>query len=155
MIFSMIASCSVALLSAQAPAAQAPAPLQPPAEARPTSPTLEDVAYPFPVHHLPLTMYGHDVRLAYMDVPASGSPNGRTVVLLHGMNFYGEYWSATIDVLRKEGFRVVVPDQVGFGRSSKPVMPYTLSEMAANTRKLLETLRIPNAAIVGHPMGGI
>jgi pimeloyl-ACP methyl ester carboxylesterase len=100
-------------------------------------------------------MYGHDVRLAYMDVPPAEPANGRTVVLLHGMNFYGEYWSATIDVLRKEGFRVVVPDQVGFGRSSKPIMPYTFSEMAANTRKLLETLAIPKAAIVGHSMGGM
>jgi hypothetical protein len=43
--------------------------------------------------------------MAYMDVPAVGQPNGRIVVLLHGMNFYGEYWSGTIDVLRKEGFR--------------------------------------------------
>src|SRR5207245_1827063 len=142
-------------LAASAHAQPASPPLQPPPDAKPTSPTLEDVAYPYPVHLLPLTMYGHDVRLAYMDVPASSAPNGRTVVLLHGMNFYGEYWTATIDVLRKEGFRVVVPDQVGFGRSSKPVMPYTFSDMAANTRKLLETLRISKAAVVGHSMGGM
>jgi pimeloyl-ACP methyl ester carboxylesterase len=146
----MISSLLAAFLTMQTPA-----PMQPPADVKPTSPTLEDVAYPFPVHYLALTMYGHDVRLAYMDVPASEPANGHTVVLLHGMNFYGEYWSATIDVLRKEGFRVVVPDQVGFGRSSKTVMPYTFSEMAANTRKLLETLRIPKAAIVGHSMGGM
>jgi len=135
--------------------AQPSAQIQPPPDAKPTSPTLEDVAYPHPVHYLPLTMYGHDVRLAYMDVPPSASANGRTVVLLHGMNFYGEYWTATIDVLRKEGFRVVVPDQVGFGRSSKVVMPYTFSEMAANTRKLLDTLGVAKAAIVGHSMGGM
>jgi pimeloyl-ACP methyl ester carboxylesterase len=93
--------------------------------------------------------------MAYMDVPATASANGRTVVLLHGMNFYGEYWAATIDVLRKAGFRVIVPDQVGFGRSSKPIMPYTLSDMAMNTRKLLETLGVQKAAIVGHSMGGM
>jgi pimeloyl-ACP methyl ester carboxylesterase len=131
------------------------APLQAPPEAKPMSPTLEDVPYPYPVHYLPLTVYGRDVRMAYMDVPASGQANGRAVVLLHGMNFYGEYWSATIDVLRQEGFRLVVPDQVGFGRSSKPIIPYTLSDMAANTHKLLETLGIQKAAIVGHSMGGM
>jgi len=119
------------------------------------SPTLEDVAYPYRVHDMPLTLYGQDVRMAYMDVPAAGQPNGHTVVLLHGMNFYGEYWSGTIDVLRKEGFRVVVPDQVGFGRSTKVIIPYTLSDMAANTRKLLETLKVGRAAIVGHSMGGM
>src|SRR2546427_677418 len=128
---------------------------QAPADAKAYSPTLEDVPYPYPVHHLALTLYGHDARMAYMDVPPAGQPNGRTVVLLHGMNFYGEYWSSTIEVLRKEGFRVVVPDQVGFGRSTKPIMPYTLSDMALNTRKLLESLGVQKAAIVGHSMGGM
>jgi pimeloyl-ACP methyl ester carboxylesterase len=101
------------------------------------------------------TMYGHDVRMAYMDVPAAAPASGRAVVLLHGMNFYGEYWASTIAVLRTAGFRVIVPDQVGFGRSTKPIMPYTLSDMAFNTHKLLETLGVPKAAIVGHSMGGM
>src|SRR6185436_19031862 len=104
---------------------------------------------------MPLTVYSHDVRMAYMDVPPANQPNGRVVVLLHGMNFYGEYWSGTIEVLRKEGFRVVVPDQVGFGRSTKAIIPYTLSDMAANTKKLLDTLNIPKAMVVGHSMGGM
>ena len=90
-----------------------------------------------------------------MDVPPVGTPNGRTVVLLHGMNFFGEYWSATIEVLRKEGFRVVVPDQIGFGRSSKPIIPYNFHDMALNTAKLLQHLKIEKAAIVGHSMGGM
>lgn len=136
-------------LSAQTPAMKAPA------DARAFSPTLEDVPYPHPVHTMPIVMYGHDVRMAYMDVAPAAAANGRTVVLLHGMNFYGEYWSNTIEVLRNEGFRVVVVDQVGFGRSSKPIMPYTLSDMAFNTAKLLDTLGVARANIVGHSMGGM
>jgi len=132
-----------------------PAPMKAPPDAKAFSPTLEDVPYPYQVRSLPLTMYGHDVRMAYMDVMPAATANGRTVVLLHGMNFYGEYWSNVIEVLRNEGFRVVVPDQVGFGRSSKPIMPYTLSDMAFNTHKLLETLGVPRANIVGHSMGGM
>ena len=135
--------------------AQGATPMPAPPDAKAFSPTLEDVPYPYPVHYLPLTVYGHDVRMAYMDVPPAATPNGHAVVLLHGMNFYGEYWSGTIDVLRKAGFRVVVPDQVGFGRSSKPIIPYTLSDMAFNTRQILETLKIPKAAVVGHSMGGM
>jgi pimeloyl-ACP methyl ester carboxylesterase len=135
--------------------AQQRTPVQAPADIKPASITLEDVPYPHPVKFMPLTLYGHDVRMAYMDVAPSTQANGRTVVLLHGMNFYGEYWSGTIDVLRKEGFRVVVPDQVGFGRSTKAVIPYTVSDMAANTRKLLEALGIQKAIVVGHSMGGM
>ena len=129
--------------------------MQPPADARAFSPTLEDVPYPYPVRTLALTMYGHDVRMAYMDVAPAANANGRTAVLLHGMNFYGEYWSNVIEVLRAEGFRVVVPDQVGFGRSSKPIIPYTLSDMAFNTHKLLGSLGIARANIIGHSMGGM
>lgn len=135
--------------------AQERVPIQPPADVRPMSPTLEDVPYPHPVKHLSMTLYGHDVRMAYMDVSPAGPANGRTVVLLHGMNFFGEYWSATIEVLRREGFRVIVPDQVGFGRSTKVVIPISLTDMAANTRKLLESLGIARASIVGHSMGGM
>src|SRR5688500_19021885 len=81
-------------------------PVQAPADVKAMSPTLEDVPYPHPVKFMPLTMYGQDVRMAYMDVPPTGQPNGRTAVLLHGMNFFGEYWSETIEILRREGFRV-------------------------------------------------
>jgi pimeloyl-ACP methyl ester carboxylesterase len=131
------------------------APPPTPADIKPGSITCEDVPYPYDVSYLPLKLYGQDVRLAYMDVPAQGQPNGRTVVLFHGMNFAGFYWGGPIDALRKEGFRVVVPDQIGFGRSSKPIIPYNFHDMARNTRLLLQQLKIDRAAIVGHSMGGM
>lgn len=132
-----------------------PVAAQAPAHYGPMSINLEDVEYPHPVSYLPLTLYGHDVRMAYMDVAPQGQPNGRTVVLLHGMNFFGEYWEGTIEALRAEGYRVVVPDQIGFGRSSKPIIPYTLHDKVLNTRRLLESLGVERAAIVGHSMGGM
>jgi pimeloyl-ACP methyl ester carboxylesterase len=116
---------------------------------------LEDVPYPHPVSFLPLEMHGQHVRMAYMDVAPTGTPNGRTAVLLHGYNFWGEYWAPTVAELSRAGFRVVVPDQVGYGRSSKPLIQYNLDDMAANTRHLLETLGVERAAIVGHSMGGM
>jgi hypothetical protein len=96
-----------------------------PTDLKPGSITYEDIEYPYPVAYRPLTLYGQDVRMAYMDVPPAGQPNHRTVVLFHGMNFGGFYFAGPIDVLRREGFRVVVPDQIGFGRSSKPIIPTT------------------------------
>jgi pimeloyl-ACP methyl ester carboxylesterase len=126
-----------------------------PADVKPSSITYEDVAYPYPVQFLPLTLYGQEVRMAYMDVPPAGQPNGRTVVLLHGMNFGGFYFSGPIEALREQGFRVIAPDQIGFGRSSKPIIPYNFHDWAANTRKLLQTLGVDKAVIVGHSMGGM
>jgi pimeloyl-ACP methyl ester carboxylesterase len=141
--------CCLALFTFAAALAQVPP------DIKPGSITYEDVPYPYPVSFLPLTMYGQDVRMAYMDVPPSGAPNGRTIVLFHGMNFGGFYFGGPIDALRNRGFRVVVPDQIGFGRSSKPIIPYNFHDMALNTHVLLQSLGISRAAIVGHSMGGM
>lgn len=135
--------------------AAAPAPVATPPDVKPGSITCEDVPYPYPTSYVPLTLYGQDVRMAYMDVPPLGQPNGHTVVLMHGNNFAGFYFGGPIDALRKEGFRVVVPDQVGYGRSSKPIIPYNLNDMARNTRLILQSLRIERVMVVGHSMGGM
>ena len=77
-------------------------------------------------------------------------------MLFHGMNFAGFYWGGPIDALRKEGLSRVVPDQVGFGRSSKPIIPYNFHDMARNSKLLLlQHLKIEKASIVGHSMGGM
>jgi len=122
---------------------------------QPLSITMEGYEYPYPVAFLPVTIEGQDLRMAYMDVPPEGQPNGRAVVLLHGKNFSGNYWKDTIHVLTHGGFRVVVPDQLGFGKSSKPNIHYSFHLLAATTRKLLDTLGIRQVAVVGHSMGGM
>jgi len=126
-----------------------------PADVKPGSITYDEIAYPYPVSYFPLTLYGQDVRMAYMDVPPAGQPNGRTVVLFHGMNFGGFYFAGPIELLRNAGFRVVVPDQIGFGRSSKPIIPYNFHDMALNSRKLLQSIGVTRTAVVGHSMGGM
>ena len=90
---------------------------------------LEDVPYPHRVLYYAFNLEGQDVRMAYMDVAPSAAANGKSVVLLHGMNFFGEAWTDTIEILRREGYRVIVPDQIGYGRSSKPILHYSISTM--------------------------
>jgi pimeloyl-ACP methyl ester carboxylesterase len=126
-----------------------------PAHWGPVSINLEDVPYPHPVTLIEFTLYGERVRMAFMDVAPTGSPNGQTVVLLHGGNYFAKAWDGTIEALGKEGFRVVAIDQIGYGRSSKPIIPYSLDMHAANTRRVLDHLGIARAAIVGHSMGGM
>src|SRR6202022_4206206 len=106
-------------------------------------------SYPFPVRFLTLEMDGQEVRMAYMDVVSMDAGNGRAVVLLHGKNFSGSYWEGTVHALVQAGYRVIVPDQVGFGKSGKPDIHYSFDRMAANTARLLDTLDIAKAAVVG------
>src|SRR5260370_15465641 len=88
--------------------------------AEPLGIDLEGYPYPFPVAFLPLSVDYHPVRMAYMDVAPTGTPNGRTALLLHGRNFPASYWEPVIRPLTGAGFRVIAPDQIGFAKSSKP-----------------------------------
>ena len=116
---------------------------------------LSNYAYPYPVSTLTLNIQGQTLKMAYMDVKPSNY-NGKNIVLLHGKNFNGAYWKTTIQALNKEGFRVIVPDQIGFGKSSKPHhFQYSFQQLAMNTKTLLDTLRINKTAILGHSMGGM
>lgn len=83
-------------------------------------------------------------------------PNGRTAVLLHGKNFCGATWENVIGALTAAGYRVIIPDQIGFCRSAKPrAYQYSLHQLAANTHALLEKLGVEKPIIIGHSMGGM
>ncbi|GEP91581.1 Pimeloyl-ACP methyl ester carboxylesterase [Chitinophaga terrae (ex Kim and Jung 2007)] len=116
---------------------------------------LTNYKYPYPVHFLPLHIQGQQLKMAYMDVQPS-KPNGKTIVLLHGKNFSGAYWDSTAADLSNNGYRVIIPDQIGFGKSSKPkTFQYSFQQLAQNTKALLDTLGIKKTAILGHSMGGM
>ena len=116
---------------------------------------LENYTYPFEVSFINIENQQQNLKMAYMDVTPENY-NGKNILLLHGKNFNGAYWQTTINQLTKEGFRVVVPDQIGFGKSSKPEhFQYTFQQLAENTKTLLDTLGIKKIAVLGHSMGGM
>src|SRR3977135_2569757 len=125
-----------------------------PAPREPYGIGLEGFAYPYPVSMLPLVNDSESVRMAYMDV-VPATPNGRPVVLLHGRNFPSSYWAPVIKTLNEAGYRVVVPDQIGFGKSSKPAADLHFDKLARNTLELLDHLGIAKADIVAHSLGGM
>jgi pimeloyl-ACP methyl ester carboxylesterase len=116
---------------------------------------LEGFPYPYPVHFARVDLQGEELRLAYMDVAPVGPSTGRTIVLLHGRNFPSSYWEPTIRALAEAGFRVVAPDQIGFGKSSKPGFAYSFDAMARATIALLDSLHVARFDLVGHSMGGM
>src|SRR6187402_1877027 len=151
----LLVIAAAAFSLAPAASAQTRATVPTPTDVKPGSITCEDCPYPYPSSYLPLTLYGQDVRIAFMDVAAQGTPNGHTVMIFHGHNFAGFYFGNIIDALRAEGFRVIVVDQIGYGRSSKPIIPYSLNDMARNSNAILQSLKIDKAMVLGHSMGGM
>ncbi len=116
---------------------------------------LADFPYPHDVSRIEFRSQGQELWMSYMDI-APKAPNGRTVVLLHGKNFCGATWESVIGALSGAGYRVVVPDQVGFCRSAKPrAYQYSLHQLAANTHALIEKLGMEKPIILGHSMGGM
>jgi pimeloyl-ACP methyl ester carboxylesterase len=109
----------------------------------------------YSVKFFPLRVERQDLRMAYRDVPPSGASNGKSVLLLHGKNFSGFYWEPTIEFLADRGYRVIAPDQLGFGASSRPDIHYSFHQMAENTKALLDYLGVKKVDLIAHSMGGM
>jgi pimeloyl-ACP methyl ester carboxylesterase len=79
------------------------------------------------------------------------------VVLLHGFPEFWWTWHAQLRALADAGFRVIVPDQRGFGLSDKPprVDDYRSELRAADIVGLLDTLGHERAYLAGHDFGGM
>ncbi|KAG4031271.1 hypothetical protein MFRU_009g00620 [Monilinia fructicola] len=113
--------------------------------------------YPYPIHFYQFTSQQQILTMAYMDVPPSNftSYTG-TIVLLHGKMFCGASWNTTAHALSSIGYRVIIPDQIGFCKSSKTThYQFSLHQLATNTNSLLKSLDITSATIMGHSMGGM
>lgn len=117
---------------------------------------LEGFDYPHEVKRFQFHSQNQDVEMAFMDVAPDGEANGQTVVLMHGKNFCAATWQETISQLTTSGYRVIAPDQIGFCKSAKPAAyQFTFHQLAANTKSLLDSLKIEKAIVIGHSMGGM
>jgi pimeloyl-ACP methyl ester carboxylesterase len=90
----------------------------------------------------------HGERVAYRD-----EGTGEALLLIHGMAGSSATWRAVIPALSKK-YRVVAPDLLGHGESTKPRGDYSLGAFAASLRDLLDELGISQATVVGQSLGG-
>lgn len=116
---------------------------------------LNKYEYPYPVSYITLNTQQQELKMAYMNIKPDNY-NGKNVLLLHGKNFNGAYWKTTINALTTAGYQVIVPDQIGFGKSAKPDhYQYTFQQLAVNTKAILDFLEINKTYVLGHSMGGM
>ena len=91
------------------------------------------------------TVFGF--KLHYLD-----AGRGQPVILLHGTGGEGARWMPTIRALAPE-FRVIAPDQIGFGQSDKPLTTYHSGVFAGFLARFMQAIGVPKASLVGQSMG--
>ena len=90
-------------------------------------------------------------RLHYVDMG-----QGEPVVMVHGYSDSTYCWHENVQPLLDAGFRVILVDQPGLGRSEVPPEPYafSLENQAGEVLKLLDQLHLKEFNLVGSSMGG-
>ena len=149
LLLAACASTEQAVVSSPAPT---PASLY--TNAAPLDLRLSTWPYPYATKEFKTSLQGQPATMVYMDVPAIGKQKG-VVLLFHGKNFSSDYWAPTIAGLTQAGYRVVAPDQIGFGKSSKPDVAYHFDDLAANTKALLRSLNVKQVSVIANSMGGM
>ncbi len=83
-------------------------------------------------------------------------PHGQGIplLLIHGLGARGEDWSPMISTLAARGFHVFVPDLLGYGRSSRPQVDYSISLQEKTVLDFMRAVGIPQADVGGWSMGG-
>lgn len=96
----------------------------------------------------PKTIKLHKMKLYYLE-----AGKGTNLVLLHGLGGSSLGWALNIKPLQ-ERFHVLAPDQIGSGRSDKPLLSYRISLMAEYLFEFLSSLKISGVILIGSSMGG-
>jgi pimeloyl-ACP methyl ester carboxylesterase len=92
-------------------------------------------------------------RLHYFEA-APWNGGGTPLVLVHGLGARGEDWAAMIPALAAQGFHVYAPDLLGYGRSAKPDVDYSISLEEQTVVQFMQAVHVPRADVGGWSMGG-
>ena len=101
---------------------------------------------------MPRAVTSDKVSLFYKDW---GPRDGKPIVLLHGWPLTGDTFDDLAVALAEDGYRSIVPDRRGFGRSDQPWDGYDYDTFASDTDAVLADAGISGPfAVAGFSMGG-
>lgn len=92
------------------------------------------------------------ITIGYDDHGPADAP---AVLLLHGFPDSAALWRHQVPALVDAGYRVLVPDQRGYGRSDKPEAAddYNLLHLVTDAQAVLDEADLETARVVGHDWG--
>jgi pimeloyl-ACP methyl ester carboxylesterase len=83
----------------------------------------------------------------------AGDATKPKVILLHGLGADTASWFLNVAALSAK-YHVIVPDQIGFGKSDKPLLKYRVATYVDFLDKFMAELKIEKATLVGNSLGG-
>src|SRR6266705_3292372 len=93
-----------------------------------------------------ITVFGQAIH--YFDLGA-----GPVVVLLHGLGSRKDDWLPVLEPMAQK-YRLLVPDQIGFGKSDKPLLDYSVQTYVDFLNEFLRQLKVEKVSLVGESLGG-
>ena len=98
-----------------------------------------------------------DVNGVRLRVAEAGPPDGPVVILAHGFPELAYSWRHQIPALAAAGYRVLAPDQRGYGGSSRPpaVESYDIAALTGDLVGLLDAVGAQRGAVIGHDWGAV
>ncbi|MGH7984419.1 MAG: alpha/beta fold hydrolase [Candidatus Udaeobacter sp.] len=96
-----------------------------------------------------VTVYGAKIHY----VEAGNPENHSGLILIHGLADDARIWDSVVPALSAR-FRVIALDQIGFGRSDKPLLNYRVSTFVDFLDGFMTELKIERASLIGNSLGG-
>jgi pimeloyl-ACP methyl ester carboxylesterase len=104
--------------------------------------------------HLPPPLPPERVVFLYgQEVHYYETGTGPEVILLHGLGGEAANWTTNIGPI-SENYHVYALDQIGFGRSGKPLIEYRIQTFVDFLEAFMRELKIPKATLIGSSLGG-
>ncbi len=93
-------------------------------------------------------------KLHFFEAKAPAGAQERPLLLIHGLGSRGEDWAPLIPGLAAQGFHVYVPDLLGYGRSPRPDVSYSIALEAKMAADFMDAVHLQQADVGGWSMGG-
>ncbi len=93
-------------------------------------------------------------RIHYLEAPPLNDVGGVPVVLVHGLGARSEEWAGLIPALAAQGFHVYAPDLLGYGRSPRPDVSYSISMEEEMVVEFMRAMKLARVGLGGWSMGG-
>ncbi|MCX6765226.1 MAG: alpha/beta hydrolase [Candidatus Nealsonbacteria bacterium] len=94
------------------------------------------------------------IKVSGLDVNYKIIGEGKPFLILHGWSSNSDRWEKVANILSQKGFKVVIPDLPGFGKSDKPENPWSLNNYAEFVEKFTEIIGFERFILAGHSFSG-